>query len=96
MTLSKLLLDFRDSLGAAMSSAPDEYPSWSSWTYETHMEDLRNLWAEAAPRLKRDLQQAAQVQHLLEVMFNAFEAGQKDAGRKAALAIYNMNPDRLR
>ena len=32
-----------NSIGAAHSNAPDEYAEWSSWTYETHMADLKEL-----------------------------------------------------
>ncbi len=52
MSLQEKLKDFSGSISTATGDAPDEYPQWSSWTYETHMADLRELWAEIYPQLK--------------------------------------------
>jgi hypothetical protein len=96
MSLKEKLADFAGSVGAAASRAPDEYPDWGHWTYETHMTDIRELWAEIRPQLKRDLAQAALIDTKLQQMFAAFDAGQKDHGRKAAMAIYNLDTEKLR
>ena len=96
MSLKERLADFEGSVGAAATRAPDEYPEWGSWTYETHMADLKALWAEIRPQLKRDLDQAALVDEKLQEMFSAFEAGDKQRGRDAAWAIYNGKVEKLR
>ena len=96
MSLREALKDFAGGLSTAISDAPDEYPDWSSWTYETHMADLRELWAAIRPQLKRDLEQAEFVDAKLQEMFVAFDAGEKEKGRKAALAIYNSDVKNLR
>lgn len=55
MSLKEKLLDFASSLALAITAPPDDYPSWSYWTYETHMDDLKELWADIRPRLKKRL-----------------------------------------
>ncbi len=96
MSLREDLQNFVDSIGAAGSNAPDEYAEWSSWTYETHMADLKELWAAIRPQLKRDLEQAEWVDGKLQEMFAAFDAGEKELGRKAAWALYNAEVTKLR
>jgi hypothetical protein len=60
------------------------------------MADLRELWSAIRPQLKRDLEQAEFVDTKLQEMFAAFDAGEKDKGRKAALALYNFDVNKLR
>jgi hypothetical protein len=96
MSISEKLRDFAGSLSIATTDAPDEYPDWSNWTYETHMADLKALWMEIKPSLKRDIDQAEWVGHNLQEMFKAFDAGEKERGRKVALAIYNSDVKKLR
>lgn len=96
MSLSETLKDFAGSIATATTDAPDEYPEWSSWTYETHMGDLRELWAVIRPQLKRDLEQAEFVDGKLHEMIAAFDAGEKEKGRKAAWALYNSDLKQLR
>lgn len=96
MSLREDLQNFVDSIGAAGSNAPDEYAEWSSWTYETHMTDIKGLWAFIRPQLKRDLEQAEFVDNKLQEMFAAFDAGEKDKGRKVAWALYNAEVVKLR
>jgi len=96
MSLSETLKDLAGSIATATSDAPDEYPEWSSWTYETHMADLKELWAAIRPQLKRDLEQAEFIDGKLQEMFAAFDAGEKDKGRKAAWALYNAEVTKLR
>lgn len=90
MSLKERLSDFAGSVVAAASRAPDEYPEWEHWTYETHMADIRTLWAEIRPQLKRDVDQASLVDESLQQMFRSFDAGDKETGRKTALTIYNL------
>lgn len=96
MSLKEKLADFAGSVGAAASRAPDEYPEWGHWTYESHMADIRELWAEIRPQLKRDVDKAELIDSKLQEMFAAFEAGEKDKGRKAAMSIYNLDAEKLR
>lgn len=96
MSLYEYLQNLSDSIALATSDAPDEYPDWSSWTYETHMADIKELWAAIRPQLKHDLEQAQWVDGKLQEMFTAFDAGEKDAGRKAAWALYNTEVTKLR
>lgn len=96
MSLREDLQNFVDSIGAAGSNAPDEYPEWSSWTYKTHMADLKELWAAIRPQLKRDVECAEFVDRKLQEMFAAFDAGERDKGRKAAWALYNAEISKLR
>lgn len=96
MSLREDVKNFVDSIAAATSNAPDEYSEWSSWTYETHMADLKDLWAKIRPRIKRDLELAEFVDTKLQEMFVAFDGREKDKGRQAALAIYNSDVGKLR
>lgn len=96
MSLNERLKDFAGAIAGATTDPPDNYSEWSSWTYETHMADLKELWAEIRPQLKRDLELAQFIDAKLGEMFAAFDAGEKDAGRKAAWEIYNLKVDKLR
>lgn len=96
MSLREHLQNFGDSIAGATMNAPDEYPEWSNLTYETHMADLKDLWATIRPQIKRDLVQAEFVDNKLQEMFAAFDAGEKDKGRKAAWALYNSDVAKLR
>lgn len=96
MSLRETLKDFAGSIGCAETNAPDEYAEWSSWTYETNMADIKELWATIRPQLKRDLEQAQWVDEKLQEMFTAFDAGEKEQGRKAAWALYNADVTKLR
>jgi hypothetical protein len=94
--LEERLKDLAGSIATAASNAPDEYPEWSAWTYETHMTDLRELWAEIQPQLTRDTEKAHWTAVKLGEMFSAFEKGDKASGRKAAWALYNSDVKKLR
>ncbi|WP_431256756.1 hypothetical protein ACQ86G_18900 [Roseateles chitinivorans] len=96
MSLKERLKDFAGSIASATTNSPDDYSEWSSWTYETHMADIKALWTEVRPQLKRDLEQAEFINAKLAEMFEAFDSGEKDAGRKAAWAIYSLKVERLR
>jgi hypothetical protein len=95
MSLTETLSNFAAALASA-TDAPDEYPAWGYVTYESNMADLKDLWGKIRPKLKRDLEQAEFVDVKLQEAFAAFEANEKDKGRKAVLAIYNLNVKRFR
>ncbi|WDZ95032.1 hypothetical protein Herbaro_16280 [Herbaspirillum sp. WKF16] len=96
MSLKQDLMNFAGSLATATDYPPDDYPSWSSWTFEAHMDDLRSLWSAIMPRLKKDADKIEFIDQNLKMAFAAFEAKDKDKGRKAILAIYNLNVKYLR
>jgi hypothetical protein len=97
MSLRERLADFAGALTSA-TDAPDGYlpPPNGYVTYESNMADLKTLWAEIRPQLKRDLEQSDFVDNKLREMFGAFESGDKEAGRKAAWALYNLDVEKLR
>lgn len=96
MSLREDLEHFNGSINLAIDYPPDDYPDWSYATYESHMADIKQLWASIRPALKRNLADADQIDAKLVEMFSAFDAGEKERGRKAALFIYNMEPTQLR
>lgn len=96
MSLGEKLRDFAGALSVATTDAPDDYPEWGYTTYESNMADLKELWAEIRPKLKEDLDKAEFVGDQLREAFAAFEAKEKDKGRKAILAIYNLDVKKLR
>jgi hypothetical protein len=96
MSLTEKLRDFAGALAVASTDAPDEYPEWGYTTYESNMADLRDLWTEVCPKLMRDVEQAEFINSKLQEAFTAFEANEKDKGRKAILAIYNLDVKKLR
>ena len=95
MSLTEKLKDFVGQIAVATTDAPDSYPDWSDG-YEAHMADIRGLWTEIRPQLKQDLQQAELIDAKLQEMFSAFDAGEKEKGRKAAWAIYNLDVKKLK
>lgn len=95
MSLTETLRDFAGPLSSAIDAA-DEYPAWGYVTYESNMADLKELWSKIRPKLKRDLEQAEFVDRKFQEAFDAFMANQKDKGRKAILAVYNLNVKQFR
>lgn len=95
MSLKERLEDFAGALTSA-TNAPDDYPFPEFQSYERNMADLKELWAEIRPQLKRDLELAAFIDGKLADMRAAFDAGDRDAGRKAVMAIYNLKLEKLR
>lgn len=96
MSLQEDLADFAGSISLAATDAPDNYAYWSHWTYETHMLDLRELWAKIKPQISRDAGKAEIVEMSLTNMFAAFELGNKEGGRREAWSIYNSHVESLR
>jgi hypothetical protein len=96
MSLTEKLRDLAGSVGLAATDAPDRYATWSSWTYETHMADLKELWAEIREQLVRDHVKIEFIDNKLREMFDSFERGENDKGRSAAWAVYNIGVKDLR
>lgn len=95
MSLKERLADFAGALTSA-TFAPDEYPLPEYVNFESNMADLRELWGEIRPQLKRDLEQVKFIDERLQAMFEAFATGRKEDGRKAVLDIYNVKVEKLR
>jgi hypothetical protein len=95
MPLIEKLRDFSGALTSA-TSAPNDYPAWGYVTYESNMADLKELWAEIRPKLKKDLETAEFIDGKLEEAYTAFDANEKEKGQDAILAIYNLDVKRLR
>ncbi|MEN9867069.1 MAG: hypothetical protein RL748_2659 [Pseudomonadota bacterium] len=96
MSLKEKLADFAGSLAAATDYPPDDYPEWSYWNYETHMADLKGLWAEIRTKLKKDADKIDFIDGKLQEAFAAFDAKEKAKGVKAIAAIYNLEVKKLR
>jgi hypothetical protein len=94
-SLTELLKDFAGALASA-TDAPDGYPEWGYVTYESNMRDLKQLWAEIRPKLKRDVERVEDINGMLQEMFDAFESGDRDRGRASVWALYNSDVKRLR
>ena len=95
MPLAEKLEDFAGAIGLAATRAPDDYGT-SQWNYVENMTDIRELWAEISALIARDREQVDFISQKLEQMFSSFDAGDKDGGRSAAWAIYNIRVRRLR
>ncbi|MYM32228.1 hypothetical protein GTP58_28225 [Duganella sp. CY15W] len=59
------------------------------------MTNLKELWTEILPKLTKELEKAEFIDGKLQEAFAAFEAKEKDKGRKAILAIYNLDVKKL-
>lgn len=95
MTLQERLADFSGALTSAID-APDGYPEWGYITYESNMADLKELWAEIREKLKHSHDKVPFIDEKLQEAFAAFDAGEKDKGVDAILAIYNIGVKKLR
>jgi len=94
MTLRERLEDFAGALTSA-TNGPDEYPMPEYVNLTSNMADLRELWAEIKPQLRRDLDKVQFIDQKLAEIYARFAAGDR-AGRKAVMAIYNLSVETLR
>ncbi|WP_342370706.1 hypothetical protein [Acinetobacter sp. D009] len=100
MSLKEKLGELEDSLVTVEYCAPDDYDEWlleyfptQEAIHEERMKDLRELWSEIRPKIKKDLVKADYVGVKLQEMMNAFDKsdksdkseGQKIAGELADL-----------
>ncbi|MBI2308394.1 MAG: hypothetical protein HYU78_13910 [Rhodocyclales bacterium] len=60
------------------------------------MADLKELWVEIREKLKRDQDKVPFIDEKLQEAFTAFDAGEKEKGVDAILAIYNLQVKKLR
>jgi hypothetical protein len=91
MFLKEKLGELEDSLVTVEYCAPDNYNEWllkyfptQEAIHEERMKDLRELWSEIRPKIKKDLVKADYVEIKLQEMMDAFNRGDKDEGKKIA------------
>ncbi|MFD2365677.1 hypothetical protein [Pseudoduganella sp. GCM10020061] len=60
------------------------------------MGDIKELWAEIRPKLKKDSDKAEFIDGKLREAFAAFDAKETQKGQDAILAIYNLDVKKLR
>lgn len=96
MSVQEQLVDFAGAIGRAASVAPDEYPDWSYDNYEMTRTDINELWSQIRPQLKRDADKVSFIDEKIAEAFAAFDSGDKERGRKAMWAVYNLGLRDLR
>ena len=89
MSLKEKLGELEDSLVTVEYCAPNNYNGWifeyfptQEAIHEEQMQDLRVLWSEIRPKIKKDLVKADYVGVKLQEMMDAFNRGDKDEGKK--------------
>ncbi|MEJ7582201.1 hypothetical protein WKI22_16980 [Acinetobacter baumannii] len=101
MSLKEKLGELEDSLVTVEYCAPNNYNGWlfeyfptQEAIHEEQMQDLRVLWSEIRPKIKKDLVKADYVGVKLQEMMDAFDKGDKDEGKKLleSLLIYMILP----
>lgn len=93
--LSEKLADFSGAISSGATFAPDEYPEWGYVSYESNMSDIKEIWSEIRMKLKLDTEKIAFIERKLQDAFAAFDAGEKEKGRAALWAIYNLDVEDL-
>ncbi|NUF24712.1 hypothetical protein HUN23_18325 [Acinetobacter oleivorans] len=91
MSLKEKLGELEDSLVTVEYCAPDDYDEWllkyfptQAAIHEERIKDLRELWSEIRPKIKKDLVKADYVGVKLQEMMDAFDKGDKGEGQKIA------------
>ncbi|KCX93032.1 hypothetical protein J572_4268 [Acinetobacter baumannii 1499986] len=91
MSLKEKLGELEDALLTLAHCAPDDYNEWrleyfptQEAIHEEEIKDLRALWSEIRPKIKKDLVKADYVGVKLQEMMDAFDKGDKDEGKKIA------------
>ncbi|HFX6240684.1 TPA: hypothetical protein ACIFC5_002565 [Acinetobacter baumannii] len=99
MSLKEKLGELEDALLTLAHCAPDDYNEWrleyfptQEAIHEEEIKDLRALWSEIRPKIKKDLVKADYVGVKLQEMMDAFNRGDKDEGKKLleSLPIYTI------
>jgi hypothetical protein len=89
------LNDFAACIAVAAGTAPDAYPAWSDG-FKNHFAEILLLWAEIQPQVRDDVGQAQRIDILIRKMSAAFEAGDVDGFREAALMMHRLDVSKLR
>ncbi|KCX51689.1 hypothetical protein J524_4252 [Acinetobacter baumannii 496487] len=91
MSLKEKLGELEDALLTLAHCAPDDYNEWrleyfptQEAIHEEEIKDLRALWSEIRPKIKKDLVKADYVEIKIQEMMDAFDKGDKDEGKKIA------------
>ena len=97
MSLKQKLGELEDSLVTVMHCAPDDYNEWllkyfptQEAIHEERIKDLRELWSEIRPKIKKDLVKADYVGVKLQEMMDAFDNGDKSEGQKIARELADL------
>jgi len=97
MSLREKLGELEDSLVTVMHCAPDDYNEWllkylptQEAIHEERIKDLRELWSEIRPKIKKDLVKADYVGVKLQEMMDAFDKGDKSEGQKIARELADL------
>lgn len=101
--LPEILADLSSDVSVAASDAPDEYPDYlveicgsMEETYSDNKETLLSDWSEARALLKRDVDKVALIDAKLKEAFDAFDAGNRDTGRRIMREIHELDLRNLR
>ncbi|MGN5725142.1 hypothetical protein ACNQOS_07790 [Acinetobacter calcoaceticus] len=97
MSLKEKLGELTDSLVTVAHCAPDDYDEWllkyfptQEAIHEERIKDLRELWSEIRPKIKKDLVKADYVGVKLQEMTDAFDKGDKSEGQKIARELADL------
>jgi hypothetical protein len=97
MSLKEKLGELTDSLVTVAHCAPDDYDEWllkyfptQEAIHEERMKDLRELWSEIRPKIKKDLVKADYVGVKLQEMMDTFDNGDKSEGQKIARELADL------
>lgn len=86
MTLRESLDYLADEL-VSITLAPDRYAS-PHMTYELNKKNILKYWSDAREKVKRDLDQIAPIEALMDEMFTAFESGKREKGMRLAMSLW--------
>lgn len=97
MSLREKLGELTDSLVSVAHCAPDNYDEWlleyfptQAAIHEEEIKELRSLWSEIRPQIKKDLVKADYVGLKLQEMIDAFDKGDKVEGKKIAWELADL------
>ncbi|MBE2163782.1 hypothetical protein IIQ43_04430 [Acinetobacter oleivorans] len=97
MSLREKLGELTDSLVTVAHCAPDDYDEWllkyfptQEAIHEERMKDVRELWSEIRPKIKKDLVKADYVEIKIQEMIDAFDKGENIEGRKIARELADL------
>lgn len=97
MALREKLGELEDALMTLAHCAPDDYNEWrleyfpnQQAIHEEEIKDLRELWSEIRPKIKKDLVKADYVEIKIQEMIDAFDKGEKIEGRKIARELADL------
>jgi hypothetical protein len=90
MKLTEALQLFKECVVGATIDAPDNYPEWNNLGYPHHRSELLRYWAEAKPRIVRDLDKVEFIDAKLAEALASFDQGDREPGQSLMFEIYNV------